>query len=50
MSVYPFPKQKILASSNSKEIPDDNFKFNENGTKLSEFRKHCGKGEIARNE
>ena len=32
----PFPKQQILNSSKLKEFADDNFKFDENGKKLSE--------------
>ena len=31
----PFPKQQILESTKSKEFADDNFRFNENGRKLS---------------
>ena len=30
-----FPKQQILDSSKLKEFIDDNFKFDENGRKLS---------------
>ena len=36
-----FPKQQILDSSKIKDFADDNFKFDENGTKNG--RKHCGK-------
>ena len=45
----PFLKQQILDSSKLKEFADDNFKFDENGTKY--FRRvenTVGKGEIAR--
>ena len=34
---YPFPKQQILNSSKLKEFADDNFKFDENGRKLSKW-------------
>ena len=42
----------ILDASKLRELADDNFKFDENGRKLSKtVRKHCEKkGEIARNE
>ena len=44
-----FPKQQILDSSKPKEFADDNFEFNENGGKLSEWvENNVGKGEIAR--
>ena len=42
---------KILDSSKLKEFADDNFKFDENGRKLSKWVENTvGKGEIARNE
>ena len=45
----PFPKQKNLDSSKLKEFADDNFKFDENGRKLSKWVENTvGKGEIAR--
>ena len=41
----------ILDSSNLKEFADDNFKFDENGRKLSKrVENTAGKGEIARYE
>ena len=33
--MYPFPKRKILDSSELKDFAGDNFKFDENGKKLS---------------
>ena len=33
--LYSIPKQKILDSSQLKEFADDNFKFDENGSKFS---------------
>ena len=38
----PITRRQILDSSKLKEFADDNFKFDENGRKLS---KHCGKKE-----
>ena len=50
-SIYPFPRRQILDSSKLKEFADDNFKFDENGRKLSKgVENTVGKGEIARNE
>ena len=47
----PFLNNKILDSSKLKEFADDNFKFDENGTKFSEWLENTvGKGEIARYE
>ena len=47
----PLPDDKILHSSKLKEFADDNFKFDENGTKLSKrVENTVGKGEIARYE
>ena len=47
----PFPKRQILDSSKLKEFADDNFKFDENGRKLSKrIENTVGKGEIARYE
>ena len=47
----PFPKQHILDSSKLKEFADDNFKFDENGSKFSKpIENTVGKGEIARYE
>ena len=41
-------RQQILDSSKSKEFADDNFKFDENGRKLSRLVENSvGKGEIA---
>ena len=48
---YPFPKRQILDSTKLKEFADDNFKFNENGRKLSKgIGNTAGKGEIAPHE
>ena len=45
------PHDKILDSSELKEFADDNFKFDENGRKLSKRGENTvGKGEIARYE
>ena len=45
----PLPDDKILDSSKLKEFADDNFKFDENGSKLSKrVENTVGKGEIAR--
>ena len=50
-SLNPFPNDKILDSSKMKEFADDNFKFDENGRKLSKLVENTeGKGEIARYE
>ena len=47
----PFPKQQILDSSKLKEFADNNFKFDENGRKLTkQVENTVGKGEIARYE
>ena len=44
-------RQHILDSSKLKEFADDNFKFDENGRKLSkQVENTVGKGEIARYE
>ena len=46
--INPFPKQQILVSFRLKEFADDNFKFDENGRKLSkQVENTVGKGEIA---
>ena len=51
LAVNPLPDDKILDSSKLKEFADDNFKFNENGRKLSKWVENTvGKGEIARYE
>ena len=45
---YPITRRQILDSSKLKEFADDNFKFDENGRKLSkEVESTVGKGEIA---
>ena len=50
-ALYPFPKRQILDPSKLKEFADDNFKFDENGRKLSKrVKSTVGKGEIARYE
>ena len=47
----PITRRQILDSSKPKEFADDNFKFDENGRKLSKrVENPVGKGEIARNE
>ena len=49
--IEPFPKRQILDASKLKEFADDNFKFDENGRKLSkQVENTVGKGEIARYE
>ena len=46
-----FTRRQILDSSKLKEFADDNFKFDENGRKLSKrVENTVGKGEIARYE
>ena len=46
-SFSPFPNNKILDSSKLEEFADDNFKFDENGTKFSEWLEDTvGKGEM----
>ena len=46
--VYPITRRQILDSSKLKEFADDNFKFDENGRKLSkQVENTVGKGEIA---
>ena len=48
---YPITRRQILDSSKLKEFTDDNFKFDENGRKLSKrVENTVGKGEIARYE
>ena len=50
-SVNPFPNDKKSDYSKLKELADDNFKFNENGRKLSkQVENTVGKGEIDRYE
>ena len=47
-SFQPITRQQILDSSKLKEFADDNFKFDENGSKLSkQVENMVGKGEIA---
>ena len=47
----PITRRKILDSSKLKEFADDNFKYDENGRKLSKGIEYTvGKGETARNE
>ena len=44
-----FIKQQILGSSKMKAFAEDNFKFNENGTKFFKWVENTvGKGEIGR--
>ena len=48
---YPFPKKQILDYSKLKEFVDDNFKFDENGRKVSKrIDNTVGKGEIVRHK
>ena len=48
ITVKPITRQQILDSSKLKEFADDNFKFDENGRKLSKrVENTVGKGEIA---
>ena len=47
-TVYPITRRQILDSSKLKEFADDNFKFDENGRKLSKWVENTvGEGEIA---
>ena len=47
----PFPKRQILDSSKLKEFADDNFKFDENGRKFSNWIENTvGKEEIVHYE
>ena len=49
--VLTITRRQILDSSKLKEFADDNFKFDENGRKLSKrVENTVGKGEIARYE
>ena len=51
VSKNPIARQQILDSSKLKEFADNNFKFDENGRKLSKrVENNVGKGEIARYE
>ena len=51
MMIQPFTRQQILDPSKLKEFADDNFKFDENGRKLSKWVENTvGKGEIAHYE
>ena len=48
LCVLPITRLQILDSSKLKEFADDNFKFDENGRKLSkQVENTVGKGEIA---
>ena len=48
---YPITTRQILDPSKLKEVADDNFKFDENGRKLSkQVENTVGKGEIAHYE
>ena len=47
----PFPKRQILDPSKLREFADNNFKFDENGIKLSKrVENTVSKGEIAHHE
>ena len=46
--IKPCPKRQILESSKVKQFADDNFEFDENGSKFAEqVENTVGKGEIA---
>ena len=45
-----FTKRQILDSSKLKKFADDNFKFDENGSKFSKRVENVGKREIAHYE
>ena len=48
ISSHSFPKRQIFDSSKLKEFADDNFRFNENGTKFfKRVENNVEKGEIA---
>ena len=50
-TTWPITRRQILDSSKLKEFADDNFKFDENGRKLTkQVENIVGKGEIARYE
>ena len=49
--LWPITRRQILEASKLKEFADDNFRFDENGRKLSKrVENSVGKGEIARYE
>ena len=51
VKVLPFPKRQTLDSSKLRHFADDNFKFDENGRKLSKCVENTvGKGENAHYE
>ena len=51
ITINPLPDDKILDRSKLKQFADDNFKFYENGRKLSKrVENTVGRGEIARYE
>ena len=51
LTLNPLPDDKILESSKLKELEDDNFKFDQNGRKLSKLVENTvEKEEIARYE
>ena len=51
LTVQPITRRQILDSSTLTEFADDNFKFDENGRKLSKWVENTvGKGQIARYE
>ena len=51
LNIRPITRRQILDSSKMKEFADDNFKFDENGRKLSkQVENTVGKGEIVRYE
>ena len=51
MFISPITRRQILGSSKLKEFADDNFKFVQNGRKLSkQIENNVEKGEIARYE
>ena len=50
LTLNPLPDEKILDWSKLKQFADDNFKFDENGTKFFNLENTVGKREIARYE
>ena len=49
MWLNPLPDNKFLDSSKLKKLADNNFRFDENGSKLSKWVENAvGKAEIAR--
>ena len=50
-SLNPFPNDRLFVSAKMKEFADNNFEFDENGSKFAEqIQNTVGKGEIAGHE